>query len=1005
MSRIIYDETTDEYTSDSEMDVIEETTTQYRGAIMKDSDVTEVTSPASGARCSDYAIRSPGTSRSKPITGRRRSSESPPYKRASRVLTINPTRQRRSTAKNSLNKQEPHDDCRTGRHAVPSSSKRRAKTGVASTQVVPDERGSDDAAHLSGVRSDGLASARRRTDGSALTNMGAEEYHQELSHDEAMGLTFRAFCEQLRLLDKRPMINRAAPQIDEAIILLPPVGANPAAFEYGVFPLADLKIDPVDVALLMYCAVEAGIQKDSLRLTLVRDGPSLRKELSRYQCFEFTWAGHPTPHQVAHMFDDRALRRGYFMMALFYRGHCFCVQCGHRTVKHDQHGFCVLCLYVHIRDNNIKRLPCHLLYDEAGRLICENCAAMPKGAFLKRVFEYEKIEQLDKAGKRFPEPDTLPLYGWSPLHVNAASVVDIHQQLTHFGIALPTSVEQAEQAAAALKRADALYTRERRAYKRLSKENRGNKRFAQADKPNASDVAAQRRKLFEKARTAGAHILFPERLRPIPLVHGDARGSGSDDAAPKSLVFPCQPAVVTPEEQHLAARASHAQANGVVTLPKLETAGRLNTRIGSVARQKKFSTADHHDTHRALLDRVTVEIRDIVDPHQRTVKLNTRKPTAVTTPATRRDNLTDVVTMSGHVKKVSCSAPVTATATMGEKFSTIPPLSTPTSEMLDERSVKSEAVMRPQNVEASPVLKRMPARPGVSTFREDVVSPVSSVVTPRDVTSEHDDKRDHEAVTSLAGDQPGDHNSEELEPIENLIKKAEQIWRANEASMAQGVNTSKAQCDASHLAALGNFEADNASGASSYPSALISRTDVVAASVFTSTPTPTLGGGRHEHLRQQEDLHRFTGPSLPYSAPRSTVTSALSSSPPRAVPAGGALSRPAPCTIRPLIMPSLHNVQRVPVLRPPLATTRSAPPYEFVPNGGLPPTSQPTTRIHAGRSPVYSFQAPVLHLFVTPAQLGTPLTIPLQQMLSLEVVVHTSASDMAHPPHPHPSQQ
>ena len=155
---------------------------------------------------------------------------------------------------------------------------------------------------------------------------------------------FETYDQQLNILVLGLGSGGPKPQRDPKNNPLPPEGSNKAALEYADFPHTDMEINPIDIALLIHCEMSEGMQADSLRLVLVRDASTLRTELSRYRLFEFTTPHRASPHSVAMMIDARALRRGCFMMALYYRGSYFCVHCGHLTVKYDQHGFCVLCL-------------------------------------------------------------------------------------------------------------------------------------------------------------------------------------------------------------------------------------------------------------------------------------------------------------------------------------------------------------------------------------------------------------------------------------------------------------------------------------------------------------------------------------------------------------------------------------------------------------------------------------------------------------------------------------
>ena len=88
--------------------------------------------------------------------------------------------------------------------------------------------------------------------------------------------------------------------------------------------------------------------------------------------------------------------------------------------------------------------PCHDLINDHGELECENCAAMPLKYCNQRAAKYCQIAGESGEATR---PDTLPQYGWSLLHINAAIVVDIHGHLKHLKISVPTTVEGAEIAA------------------------------------------------------------------------------------------------------------------------------------------------------------------------------------------------------------------------------------------------------------------------------------------------------------------------------------------------------------------------------------------------------------------------------------------------------------------------------------------------------------------------------------------------------------------------------
>ena len=214
---------------------------------------------------------------------------------------------------------------------------------------------------------------------------------------EAARRMFDIAVEQLTHLADQLAQGCEAPQVAEEENALPPEGTNPEAATYSGFPIEEVEIHPVDTALLMFVEMNSGMQRDCLRLLLIRDASSLRRELSRYRFFQFSWGGRPSPYQVEQMVTDgRALRRGQFMMAIYYRKAFYCVQCGHRTVKFDQHGFCVVCVYVFIRDVAKDRQPCHLLRDTSGALICRNCAAMPVDAYNKRYTEYEEVIKVRK---------------------------------------------------------------------------------------------------------------------------------------------------------------------------------------------------------------------------------------------------------------------------------------------------------------------------------------------------------------------------------------------------------------------------------------------------------------------------------------------------------------------------------------------------------------------------------------------------------------------------------
>lgn len=385
----------------------------------------------------------------------------------------------------------------------------------------------------------------------------------ETSLYESTRKMFETYDQQLAILVLRLGSGSPRPQRDHKDNPLPPEGTNSAALEYANFPHVDMEINPIDIALLIHCEMTESMQADSLRLALVRDASTLRAELSRYRFYEFATPNHASPHSVALMLDARALRRGCFMMALYYRGSYYCVQCGHLTVKYDQHGFCVLCLCLYIRTHRPAMRPCHLMRDSAGELLCENCAAMPLESFNKRGIEYARIDGELAGGAKPDKPETLPKYGWSPLHINAASIVDIYDKLSHFGISLPQSVDEAEVTAAMLRKAEADYARERREYNRLPKGKRGAPQFKYPSKPNSSTVGAERRKLFERARNDGdSSILFPGRPKPPPLVRVSALGTVetvSAGAIPESPSLLRRASATIHEVQMAADRARHAQ--------------------------------------------------------------------------------------------------------------------------------------------------------------------------------------------------------------------------------------------------------------------------------------------------------------------------------------------------------------------------------------------------------------------------------------------------------------
>ena len=350
---------------------------------------------------------------------------------------------------------------------------------------------------------------------------------QQRRYEEGRRL-FNAFRRQLSDVIIKLARYSPAPQVLDSQNPLPDRGANRAAYDYAAFDLTDVEIHPADTALLVYYEHGPKTPHQQLRLAMIADAEQLREELSRYTCFEFpAGGGRPVPYSIAKVFTDpRALTRGFFMMAVRYRGKFYCIQCGHYTVVLDQHGYCIVCVFVYIRDVDPTAVPCHDRRGPNQELLCANCLAMPQVAYEARVEEYRKLQ----SGESKVKYSRLPSYGNSPLHVNAANVVHLHLLLRHFQITFPQTVDEAEDTARRLRQAENKYQSDRRRKRR----GRSKKPMTHPDKPSAPDQTAYMRNLFTKASKEGAHHLFPERPPPPPLdaVPTPAAAERPDDAAP-----------------------------------------------------------------------------------------------------------------------------------------------------------------------------------------------------------------------------------------------------------------------------------------------------------------------------------------------------------------------------------------------------------------------------------------------------------------------------------------
>ena len=346
---------------------------------------------------------------------------------------------------------------------------------------------------------------------------------------------------------------------------LSPVGTNRSALQYCDFPLNDIQVHPIDVVLLIITDLRRSYSPRLLELLVIRDLHSLQRDLSRFSVHRFHDGGRRAGHLASPRMAVR--RRGVFVGVVYYRRRFYSSECTHETVELDEHGYCIYCLFVVAKAQNFTVLPCHQRFDDHGLPLCECCGAMTHEAFKKRSKRWDQLVAAHKAGTQPKKPTLLPRYIWSQLHANIARVVAIHAALKRFGLAVPQSVDEAVRTAELLHARESQQDEERRAGKPLT--------FPAA--PQSSPAALAMRRLFERARTEGVHVLSldrPRRPLDVSLWETSTVVAASDATTAAGR-----------REYHLLPQASGATDLMLHNRPDLETAKQLNRRVLAAYRE------------------------------------------------------------------------------------------------------------------------------------------------------------------------------------------------------------------------------------------------------------------------------------------------------------------------------------------------------------------------------------------------------------------------------------